>query len=95
MIDGFIEHCYECQVTKQHNEEPIKSYVIPIRLWEEICTDFGGRGQYNLVAVDRQDKHPEVEELPQTQAKLNKYLATWHLSMCYYLEKTEVIKKTL
>ena len=63
MIDELIRRYFECQVvTKQHIEEPTKPTVIPQKPWEEI--DFGGPypdGHYNLVAIDKRTRYPEVE----------------------------------
>ena len=65
MIDELIGGCYECHVTtRQHTEQPIKPSVIPDKPWEEVCIDFGGPypdGHYNLVAVDKRTRYPEVE----------------------------------
>ena len=84
MIDQLIAGCFECQVaTKQHTEEPIKPTVIPQKPWEEIAIDFGGPypdGHYNLVAVDKRTRYPEIEvtystSFKPTQAKLKRMFA--------------------
>ena len=81
MIDELIGRCFECQVaTKQHTEEPIKPTVIPQKPWEEIAIDFGGPypdGHYNLVAIDKRTRYPEVKvaystSFKPTQAKLKR-----------------------
>ena len=39
---------------------------IPEKPWESICVDFGGPypdGHYNLVAIDRRTRYPEVESM--------------------------------
>ena len=81
MIDELIGRCFECQVaTKQHTEEPIKPTVIPQKPWEEIVIDFGGPypdGHYNLVAIDKRTRYPEVEvtystSFKPTQAKIKR-----------------------
>ena len=73
LIDQMIGQCYECQVTtKQHREEPIKPTVIPQEPWEHIAVDFGGPypdGHYNLVAIDKRTRYPEVETTPSTGTK--------------------------
>ena len=65
IIDELIGGCCECQVTtRQHTEQPIKPSVIPDKPWEKVCIDFGGPypdGHYNLVAVDKRTRYPEVE----------------------------------
>ena len=76
MIDQTIGHCYDCQVTtRNHREEPIKPSVIPENPWEQITIDFGGPhpdGHYNLVAVDRRTRYPEVEVVSSTAFKPTK-----------------------
>ena len=81
MVESLIEQCFECQVaTKQHTEEPIKPTTIPQKPWEEIAIDFGGPypdGHYNLVAIDKRTRYPEVEvtystSFTATQAKLKR-----------------------
>lgn len=76
MIDQTIGHCYDCQVTtRNHREEPIKPSVIPEEPWEQITIDFGGPypdGHYNLVAVDRRTRYPEVEVVSSTAFKPTK-----------------------
>ena len=55
--------------TRQHTEQPIKPSVIPDKRWEEVCIDFGGPypdGHYNLVAVDKRTRYPEVEVVSST-----------------------------
>ena len=93
MIYESIEQCYECQVvTKQHTEEPIKPSIIPSRPWEEICVDFGGPypdGHYNLVAVDKRTRYPEVEivnstSFQPTQAKLKQMFGHHCTPDCVY-----------
>ena len=70
MLDELIGGCYECQVTtRQHTEQPIKPSVIPDKPWEQVCIDFGGPypdGHYNLVAVDKRTRYPEVEAVSST-----------------------------
>lgn len=59
-----IGQCYECQVTtKQHRQEPIKVTDIPKKPWDVISVDFSGPypdGHYNLVAIDKRTRYPEV-----------------------------------
>jgi len=85
MVDEIVGQCYECQVaTKQHTQEPIKMTVIPGDPWEVISVDFGGPypdGHYNLVAIDKRTRYPEVEITHSTAAKptierLHKIFAT-------------------
>ncbi|KAL9982486.1 hypothetical protein ACROYT_G004534 [Oculina patagonica] len=56
--------CYECQVTtKQHRQEPVKVTDIPKKPWDVIAVDFSGPypdGHYNLVAIDKRTRYPEV-----------------------------------
>lgn len=75
-IEQILSQCYECQVTtKQHTEEPIKVSTIPEKPWEVIAIDFGGPypdGHYNLVAVDKRTRYPEVETTHSTSFKATK-----------------------
>jgi transposase InsO family protein len=79
-----LQDAFECQVaTKQHTEEPIKPTVIPQKPWEEIAIDFGGPypdGHYNLVAIDKRTRYPEIDvtystSFKPTQAKLKRMFA--------------------
>ncbi|XP_033095335.1 uncharacterized protein K02A2.6-like [Anneissia japonica] len=85
MTEQLIGQCYECGVTtKAHNQEPIKIMPIPERPWGVISVDFGGpypNGHYNLVAVDKRKRYPEVETtystaFQPTRDKLKKMFAT-------------------
>ena len=64
MIEQIIGQCYECQVTtKQHRQEPVKVTDIPKKPWDVIAVDFSGPypdGHYNLVAIDKRTRYPEV-----------------------------------
>ena len=65
VIDQIIGQGFKCQVaTKQHMEGPIKPSVIPQKPWEQIAVDFGGLyldAHYNLVAINKRTRYPEVE----------------------------------
>ena len=67
LVEDIIGRCYECQLTtRQHRREPVKIMNIPEKPWESICVDFGGPypdGHYNLVAIDRRTRYPEVESM--------------------------------
>ena len=91
MIDELIGGCCECQVTtRQHTEQPIKPSVIPDKPWEEVCIDFGGPypdGHYNLVAVDKRTRYPEVEVVSSasfepTKAKLKQMFGHHGIPQC-------------
>lgn len=73
MIEDQIRGCYECQVTtKSHHREPVKMTTIPEAPWEILSVDFGGPypdGHYNLVAIDKRTRFPEVEQIYSTAAK--------------------------
>ena len=64
MVEQIIGQCYECQVTtKQHRQEPIKVTDIPKKPWDVISVDFSRPypdGHYNLVAIDKRTRYPEV-----------------------------------
>ena len=84
MINEIIGQCLECQVaTKQHTEEPIKPSVISQKPWEQIAVDFEGPypvGHYNLVAIDKRTRYPDVKvkyttAFKPTQAKLKRMFA--------------------
>ena len=64
MVEQIIRQCYECQVTtKQHRQESIKVTDIPKKPWDVISVDFSGPypdGRYNLVAIDKRTRYPEV-----------------------------------
>ena len=70
MIEQIIGQCYECQVTtKQHRQEPIKVTDIPKKPWDVIAVDFSGPypdGHYNLVAIDKRTRYPEVAKTHST-----------------------------
>ena len=85
MVEQIIGQCFECQVTtKQHKQEPVKLTVIPEKSWDIISVDFGGPypdGHYNLVAIDKRTRYPEVARVsstsfPQTEEKLKTMFAT-------------------
>ena len=73
MVEQIIGQCYECQVTtKQHRQEPVKGTDIPKKPWDFIAVDFGGPypdGHYNLVAIDKLRRYPEVAKTYSTAAK--------------------------
>ncbi|XP_038062363.1 uncharacterized protein K02A2.6-like [Patiria miniata] len=73
MVEQIIGQCYECQVTtKDHKQQPIKMTPIPEKPWEVIAVDFGGPypdGHYNLVAVDKRTRYPEVKTTHSTAFK--------------------------
>ena len=64
MVEQAINKCYDCQVTtRQHRTEPIKSTEIPKKPWDVVAVDFGGPypdGHYNLLAIDKRTRYPEV-----------------------------------
>ena len=68
--------CYQCQVTtKQHRQEPLKMTPIPKKPWDIVAVDFGGPypdGHYNLVAVDKRTRYPEVQQTHSTAFKPTK-----------------------
>jgi hypothetical protein len=85
MVEQITGQCFECQVTtKQHKQEPVKLTVIPEKSWDVISVDFGGPypdGHYNLVAIDKRTRYPEVARVsstsfPQTEEKLKTMFAT-------------------
>ena len=73
MVEQIVGQCFECQVTKkQHRSEPVKMKPIPEKPWEIVAVDFGGPypdGHYNLVAVDKRTRYPEVETTHSTAVK--------------------------
>ena len=73
MVEQIIGQCYECQVTtKDHKKQPIKMTPIPEKPWDVISVDFGGPypdGHYNLVAVDKRTRYPEVKTTHSTAFK--------------------------
>ena len=76
LIEEIIGQCYECRVTtKEHKKEPAKMTTIPEKPWDIISVDFGGPypdGHYNLVAVDKRTRYPEVETTHSTAFKPTK-----------------------
>jgi len=86
MIEQIIGRCYEFQVaTKQHRQELIKVTDIPKKLWDVIAVDLSGPdpdGHYNLVAIDKRTRYPEVGKthstaLQPTEEKLKTMFATY------------------
>ena len=84
-VEEILGECYACQVTtKDHRRGPVKSTIIPANPWETISVDFGGLypgGNYNLVAIDKRTRYPEVEithstAFEPTQRALKKMFAT-------------------
>ena len=73
MVEQIIGQCYECSVTtKQHTKEPVKVTDIPKKPWDIVAVDFGGPypdGHYNLVAIDKRTRYPEVAKTHSTAAK--------------------------
>ena len=73
MVEQIIGQCYECQVTtKEHRQEPVKGTDIPKKPWDVIAVDFGGPypdTYYNLVAIDKRTRYPEVAKTHSTAAK--------------------------
>ena len=76
LVEQLLNQCFECQVTtKSHRQEPVKMTEIPKKPWETIAIDFGGPypdGHYNLVAIDKRTRYPEVERTPSTQCRPTK-----------------------
>ena len=69
MIEQIIGQCYECQVTiKQHRQEPVKVTDIAKKLWDVVVVDSGPYpdGHYNLVAIDKITRYPEVAKTHST-----------------------------
>ena len=70
MVEQAINKCYDCQVTtRQHRTEPIKSTEIPKKPWDVVAVDFGGPypdGHYNLLAIDKRTRYPEVSRTHST-----------------------------
>ena len=64
MIEQIIGQCYECQVTtKKHRQERIRITHIPKKPWDVLAVDFSGpypEGHYNLIAIDKRTRHPQV-----------------------------------
>ncbi len=86
IVEDIIGRCYECQVTtKEHQKEPVKMTEIPEKPWDTVAIDFGGPypdGHYNLVAVDKRTRYPEVEKVYSTSCestteKLKKMFSTY------------------
>jgi len=49
--------------TKQHQKEPIKSTEILKKPWDIVPVDFTGPypdGHYNLLAIDKRTRYPDV-----------------------------------
>ena len=85
LVEEMIRKCFECQVTtRQHRSEPVKIRDIPETPWDTVSIDFGGPypdGHYNLVAIDKRTRYPEVEQLrsidfKHTRTALKKIFAT-------------------
>ena len=76
IVEQVVGQCFECQVTtKQHQQEPVKPTVIPEKPWDVIAVDFGGPypdGHYNLVAIDKRTRYPEVARVNSTSAQSTK-----------------------
>ena len=76
MVEQILGQCYECQVTtKDHKQQPIKMTTIPEKPWDIVAVDFGGPypdGHYNLVAVDKRTRYPEVRTTYSTAFKPTK-----------------------
>ena len=73
MVEQVVVQCFECQVTtKQHQQEPVRPTVIPEKPWDVIAVDFGGPypdGHYNLVAINKRTRYPEVARVYSTSAQ--------------------------
>ena len=73
LIENILGECFECKVTtKDHRQEPVKMSTIPSQPWEHISIDFGGPypdGHYNLVAIDRRTRYPEVATVYSTACR--------------------------
>ena len=85
LIEELLSQCFECKVTtKQRRSEPVKMTEIPSKPWDTIAVDFGGPypdHHYNLVAVDKRTRYPEVEDVRSTnfrstREKLKKMFST-------------------
>ena len=76
MVEQMIGQCFECQVTtKQHRQEPVKPTKIPEKPWDVIAVDFGGPypdGHYNLAAIDKRTRYPEVARTNSTSCQATK-----------------------
>ena len=83
MVEHIVGQCYECLVTtKEHRHGPLKMTEILDKPWQIVSVDFGGPfpdGHYNIVAIDKRTRYPEVEVVYCTAVKptkeiLKKYL---------------------
>ena len=76
MVEQVVGQCFECQVTtKQRQQEPAKPTVIPEELWDVIVVNFAGPypdGYYNLVAIDKRTRYPEVARVNSMSAQSTK-----------------------
>lgn len=67
LTEKIVGQCFECGVTtKEHRQESVKTMDVPSEPWDTVAIDFGGPyldGHYNLVAIDKRSRHPEVERL--------------------------------
>ena len=83
-----MANVYECQVTtKQHRQEPIKVTDIPKKSWDVIAVDLSGPypdGHYNLVAIEKRTRYPEVVKThstafqPTKKKAQNNVCYSWH-----------------
>lgn len=73
MIEQIIGYCYACQVTtKPHRNEPVKVTDIPKKPWDVVAVDFSAPypdGLYNLMAVKKRTRYPEVAKTHSTTSK--------------------------
>lgn len=61
--------------TKQYRQETVKPTAIPEKPWDAIAVDFGGPyldGHYNLVAIDKRTRYPEVARVNSASAQPTK-----------------------
>ena len=76
MVEQIVGQCFECQVTtKKYQQEPVKPTAIPKKPWDMITLDFGGpypNGHYNLVAIDKRTRYPEVTQVSSTTCSQTK-----------------------
>ena len=91
MIEQIIGCCYACQVTtKPHRKEPVKVTDIPKKPWDVVAVDFSAPypdGLYNLMAVKKRTRYPEVAKIHSTTSKPTmEKLKT----MCFFLESWKV-----
>ena len=66
-VEDLVGNCHVCSKERQNKAEPLISFVLPERPWQNVCTDlFELNGKKYLIIVDYFSRYPELALLNST-----------------------------